>query len=129
MARGGFSGLFPESSISANDLAIGTSSPGFTMLCNLQMTKDGVGLCLSDIILDNATTISSVFPKAQKTYKVNGQDLKGWFVLDYDADTIFNNVTCMSSSLSFHPFNAHHHDHTFSSFMLLCSGPEHLLSA
>jgi len=129
VARGGFSGLFPESSISANDLAIGTSSPGFTMLCNLQMTKDGVGLCLSDIRLDNATTISSVFPKAQKTYKVNGQDLKGWFVIDYDADTIFNKVTRMSSSLSFPPFNAHHHHHTFSCFVLLSSGPEHLLSA
>ncbi|CAD5335218.1 unnamed protein product [Arabidopsis thaliana] len=100
VARGGFSGLFPESSASANDLAIGTSSPGLTMLCNLQMTKDGVGLCLSDIILDNATTISSVFPKAQKTYKVNGQDLKGWFVLDYDADTIFNNVTLVQNIFS-----------------------------
>ncbi|AED96991.1 unnamed protein product [Arabidopsis thaliana] len=100
VARGGFSGLFPESSISANDLAIGTSSPGFTMLCNLQMTKDGVGLCLSDIRLDNATTISSVFPKAQKTYKVNGQDLKGWFVIDYDADTIFNKVTLVQNIFS-----------------------------
>ncbi|KAJ0246022.1 Glycerophosphodiester phosphodiesterase GDPDL7 [Hirschfeldia incana] len=100
VARGGFSGLFPDSSASANDLAIATSSPGLTMLCNLQMTKDGVGLCLSDIRLDNATTISTLFPKAQKTYKVYGQDLKGWFVLDYSADTIFSNVSLVQNIFS-----------------------------
>ncbi|CAL9244045.1 unnamed protein product [Arabidopsis halleri] len=100
VARGGFSGLFPESSAPANDMAVSTSSPGLTMLCNLQMTKDGVGLCLSDIRLDNATTISSLFPKTQKTYKVNGQDLKGWFVLDYDADTIFSNVSLVQNIFS-----------------------------
>ncbi|CAH2069572.1 unnamed protein product [Thlaspi arvense] len=100
VARGGFSGLFPESSASANDLAISTSSPGLTMLCNLQMTKDGVGICLSDIRLDNATTISTLFPKAQKTYTVNGEDLKGWFALDYSADTIFSNVSLVQNIFS-----------------------------
>ncbi|VVB16395.1 unnamed protein product [Arabis nemorensis] len=100
VARGGFSGLFPESSASANDMAISTSSPGLTMLCNLQMTKDGVGICLSDVTLDNATTISTVFPKAQKTYKVNGQDLKGWFALDYFSDTIFSNVSLVQNIYS-----------------------------
>ncbi|KAL0887097.1 hypothetical protein Bca101_011080 [Brassica carinata] len=100
VARGGFSGLFPESCSSANDLAISTSSPGFTMLCNLQLTKDGVGICLSDIRLDNTTTISTLFPKAQKTYKVNGQDLKGWFALDYSSDTIFSNITMVQNIYS-----------------------------
>ncbi|CAA7032372.1 unnamed protein product [Microthlaspi erraticum] len=100
VARGGFSGLFPESSASANDLALSTSSPGLTMLCNLQLTKDGVGICLSDIRLDNATTIATLFPKAQKTYKVNGQDLKGWFSLDYSADTIFSNVSLVQNIFS-----------------------------
>ncbi|CAN7114813.1 unnamed protein product [Brassica rapa subsp. narinosa] len=100
VARGGFSGLFPESSASANAFAISTSSPGLTMLCNLQMTKDGVGLCLPDIRLDNSTTISTLFPKAQKTYKVNGQDLKGWFALDYSADTIFSNVSLVQNIFS-----------------------------
>ncbi|KAJ4907832.1 Glycerophosphodiester phosphodiesterase GDPDL7 [Raphanus sativus] len=100
VARGGFSGLFPESSASANALAISTSSSGLTMLCNLQMTNDGVGLCLPDIRLDNSTTISTLFPKGQKTYKVNGQDLKGWFALDYSADTIFSNVSLVQNILS-----------------------------
>ncbi|CAN8248423.1 unnamed protein product [Cochlearia groenlandica] len=100
VARGGFSGLFPESSAPANDMAISTSMPGFTMLCNLQMTQDGVGICLSEVRLDNSTTISTLFPKAQKTYKVNGQDLKGWFVLDYSSDTIFSNVSLVQNIYS-----------------------------
>ncbi|CAH8386426.1 unnamed protein product [Eruca vesicaria subsp. sativa] len=100
VARGGFSGLFPESSAPANDLATNTSSSGLTILCNLQMTKDGVGLCLPDIRLDNSTTISTLFPKAQKTYKVNGQDLKGWFALDYSADTLFSNVSLVQNIFS-----------------------------
>ena len=100
VAKGGFSGLFPESSALANDLAVSTSSPGVTIFCNLQMTKDGVGICLSDIRLDNATTISTLFPKGQKTYKVNGQDLKGWFALDYSADTIFSNVSLVQNIYS-----------------------------
>ncbi|XP_018466015.2 glycerophosphodiester phosphodiesterase GDPDL6-like [Raphanus sativus] len=100
VARGGFSGLFPESSATANDLAISASSPGLTLLCSLQMTKDGAGICLSDIRLDNATTISTLFPKGQKTYKVNGQTLNGWFALDYSADTIFSNVSLVQNIYS-----------------------------
>ncbi|XP_010536984.1 PREDICTED: glycerophosphodiester phosphodiesterase GDPDL7-like [Tarenaya hassleriana] len=100
VARGGFSGIFPESSASANDMAISTSSPGITLLCNLQMTKDGVGICLSDVRLDNSTTISTLFPKGQKTYKVNGQDIKGWFALDYTSDTIFSNVSLVQNIFS-----------------------------
>lgn len=125
VARGGFSGLFPESSAAANDLAKNTSSPGLTILCNLQMTKDGVSLCMPDIRLDNSTTISTLFPKAQKTYKVNGQDLKGWFVIDYTADTLFSNVSCMSSShfLLMLP----NVTTAFNVLCLLSSGPKHLL--
>ena len=130
VARGGISGLFPESCALANDLAISSSSPGLTILCNLQMTSDGAGICLPDIRLDNATTISTLFPKGQKTYKVNGQDLKGWFALDYSADTIFSNVSCMSFSSFCSPFDASHHHHRLFIFcVLLSSGPEHLLSA
>ncbi|CAN7122030.1 unnamed protein product [Brassica rapa subsp. narinosa] len=100
VARGGFSGLFPESSATANDLAISSSSPDLTMLCNLQLTKDGAGFCLSDIRLDNSTTISTFLPKGQKTYKVYGQNLKGWFALDYSADTIFSNVSLVQNIFS-----------------------------
>ncbi|PQM42045.1 glycerophosphodiester phosphodiesterase GDPDL7 [Prunus yedoensis var. nudiflora] len=77
IARGGFSGLFPESSAYASDMAKSQSLPGYAFFCNLQLTKDSVGICLSNILLDNTTTISMFYPKGQKTYNVNGKDIRG----------------------------------------------------
>ncbi|KAJ6743024.1 GLYCEROPHOSPHODIESTER PHOSPHODIESTERASE GDPDL6-RELATED [Salix viminalis] len=69
IARGGFSGLFPESSDFANQMALGTSVHDVVVLCNLQLTKDGVGICQGDIRLDNTTNIAMLFEKGSKTYK------------------------------------------------------------
>lgn len=96
IARGGFSGLFPESSSFANDMANQLKSTDVALFCNLQLTKDGIGICLSDIRLDNSTTIGMIFPKDSKTYNINGQQVKGWFAVDYTSDVIFNNVSCES---------------------------------
>ncbi|KAL5547425.1 hypothetical protein UlMin_002656 [Ulmus minor] len=93
IARGGFSGLFPESSGFANQIALSTSLPDVVLFCNLQLTKDGVGVCLPDIKIDNSTTISTVYPKGAKSYTINGQEVKGWFTLDYTSDQLLNNVT------------------------------------
>ncbi|OMO61762.1 Glycerophosphoryl diester phosphodiesterase [Corchorus capsularis] len=101
VAHGGFSGLFPESSSFANALAGQLKSTDVVGLsCSLQLTKDGIGICVSDIRLDNATTISMVFPKDAKTYNVNGQEVKGWFAVDYMSDVITKNVTLVQNSLS-----------------------------
>lgn len=94
VAHGGFSGLFPESSSFANQIAVSTGMPDVVVSCNLQLTKDGIGLCLPDIRIDNSTTISSIYPKGQKSYNVNGQNLRGWFTLDFTSDELLNNVTC-----------------------------------
>jgi len=100
IARGGFSGLFPESSDFANQMALGTSVHDVVVLCNLQLTKDGVGICQGDIRLDNTTNIAMLFEKGSKTYKVNGQDLTGWFALDFTADQLLANVSCKSQKLN-----------------------------
>lgn len=103
IARGGFSGLFPESSSFANQMALSLSLQDTVLFCNLQLTKDGIGICLSDIRLDNSTNIALVYPKGQKTYDVNGNQVHGWFALDYTIDQLFNNVSrksqtpCLSS--------------------------------
>ncbi|KAJ6406921.1 hypothetical protein OIU84_010438 [Salix udensis] len=101
IARGGFSGLFPESSDFANQMALGTSVHDVVVLCNLQLTKDGVGICQGDIRLDNTTNIAMLFEKGSKTYRVNGQDLTGWFALDFTADQLLANVSCKSQKLNF----------------------------
>ena len=101
IARGGFSGLFPESSDFANQMALATSLSDVVVLCNLQLTKDGVGICQGDIRLDNTTNIAMVFEKGSKTYKVNGQDITGWFAIDFTADQLLANVSCKSQKLHF----------------------------
>ncbi|KAL9339559.1 hypothetical protein Peur_068574 [Populus x canadensis] len=100
IARGGFSGLFPESSDFANQMALATSLSGVAVLCNLQLTKDGVGICQGDIRLDNTTNIAMVFEKGSKTYKVNGQDITGWFAIDFTADQLLANVSLVQNIFS-----------------------------
>lgn len=94
IARGGYSGLFPESSQYAYQFAMSTSLKSVVLFCDLQLTKDGASMCHSDLRLDNSTTIASAFPKGQKTYTVNGERIRGWFSVDFTADEIFNNVAC-----------------------------------
>ncbi|KAI6682436.1 hypothetical protein NL676_036317 [Syzygium grande] len=98
IARGGFSGIFPDSSEFAVDMAMTSSMGDVVLYCDLQLTKDGLGICQPDVRLDNTTNIAMVFPKGEKTYNVNGQDLKGWFAVDYTSDELFNNVSCRSKS-------------------------------
>ncbi|KAJ6731771.1 GLYCEROPHOSPHODIESTER PHOSPHODIESTERASE GDPDL6-RELATED [Salix purpurea] len=100
IARGGFSGLFPESSDFANQMALATSLSDVVVLCNLQLTKDGVGICQGDIRLDNTTNIAMVFEKGSKTYKVNGQDITGWFAIDFTADQLLANVSLVQNIFS-----------------------------
>ncbi|GMY35654.1 glycerophosphodiester phosphodiesterase GDPDL7-like [Fagus crenata] len=100
IARGGFSGLFPESSADANSMAIAMSLPDVVLLCNLQLSKDGIGVCTSDIRLNNSTNVQLIYPDAKKTYTVNGKEETGWFSLDYTIDELLNNLTLTQSVLS-----------------------------
>jgi hypothetical protein len=85
IATGGFSGLFPDSSDIAYRFVSFASSPATALYCNVWLTKDGVGICLPNINMDNCTFISSVFPKGKKTYNVNGVSTTGWFSVDVDS--------------------------------------------
>ncbi|KAG0491371.1 hypothetical protein HPP92_004769 [Vanilla planifolia] len=70
------------------------------LFCDLQLTKDGVGICKTDLRLDNSTNIASVFPKRGNTYQVNGQQVRGWFSVDFTADELFSNVTLVQNIYS-----------------------------
>ncbi|CAL0317448.1 unnamed protein product [Lupinus luteus] len=83
IARGGFSGLFPDSSKSAYNFAIGTSVQDVTLWCDVQLTKDGAGICLPDIKLENATDIAVIFQNKSTNYLVNGIPTNGYFSVDY----------------------------------------------
>ncbi|KAK7329963.1 hypothetical protein VNO77_24146 [Canavalia gladiata] len=88
IARGGFSGLFPEGSPDAITLSQDIS----VFLCNLQLTKDGGAFCISGITLDNATTIELFDPKV-KTYNIDGKEVQGHFAVDYTGAEIDQNVS------------------------------------
>ncbi|XP_038881366.1 glycerophosphodiester phosphodiesterase GDPDL6-like [Benincasa hispida] len=100
IARGGLSGVFPESSPFANQMALVAGLRNTALYCNLQLTKDGVGICLTDLRLQNSTNIEDVFPRQHKSYIVNGKKIKGWFSVDYLSKDLFNRVYMIQSSLS-----------------------------
>lgn len=105
VARGGFSGLFADSSYAAYSLAVMTSLPNVHLWCDVQLTKDAAGICLPDLKLNNATDIADVFQKGQKEYVVNGVLTKGWFPVDFtlnDLSTVYCIHKILSSLSCFH---------------------------
>ncbi|XP_062077296.1 glycerophosphodiester phosphodiesterase GDPDL3-like [Humulus lupulus] len=90
IARGGFSGIFPDSSYAAYSLTLLTSLSDAVLWCDVQLTKDAAGICASDIKLDNSTDISDVFKKRDKEYVINGKPTRGWFSLDFTLKELAN---------------------------------------
>ncbi|KAL3851160.1 hypothetical protein ACJIZ3_013042 [Penstemon smallii] len=91
IARGGFSGLFPDSSLYAYSVAVTTSLPNLHVWCDVQLTRDGAGICLPDIKLENSSDIDVVYENRHSTYMVNGVRTQGWFSLDFtlnDLETV-----------------------------------------
>ncbi|KAI3810230.1 hypothetical protein L1987_19841 [Smallanthus sonchifolius] len=92
VAHGGFSGLFPSSSYNAYALAVLTSVPDVIMWCDVQLTKDSIGIYFPNLNLDNSSTIATRFADMENTYNVNGVVVKGYFPIDFtlaDLDRVF----------------------------------------
>ncbi|CAA2956469.1 Probable glycerophosphoryl diester phosphodiesterase 1 [Olea europaea subsp. europaea] len=83
IARGGFSGLFPDSGRYAYQLAVQVGLPSVVVWCDVQLTKDGDGICFPDLKLENGSDIDTIFEKRGNTYPVNGVDMTGWFSVDF----------------------------------------------
>lgn len=86
--------MFPDSSQFAYQFALPISLPDVVLLCDLQLSSDRVGFCKTGLTLDNSTTVSEVFPNMSKTYKMHGEDVHGFFALDFTAEQLAQNVTC-----------------------------------
>ncbi|KAJ4841991.1 hypothetical protein Tsubulata_005423 [Turnera subulata] len=83
IARGGFSGMFPYGSANAFQLASYASVPDLVVWCNVQLTKDGFGVCLPELLMQNATNVAAEFPDREKAYPVNGVPTSGYFTVDF----------------------------------------------
>ncbi|KAF5730509.1 putative glycerophosphoryl diester phosphodiesterase [Tripterygium wilfordii] len=90
IARGGFSGLFPDSSSAAYSLTMLTSVPDVVLWCDVQLTKDGVGICAPKVTIENSTDIDRVFKDQAKAYLVNGVPTLGYFSVDYALKDLTN---------------------------------------
>ncbi|KAH6817397.1 SHV3-like 5 [Perilla frutescens var. frutescens] len=93
VARGGYSGFFPDSSQPAYDFSLDSGILGTILYCNLHFSKDNDGFCVAQMNLQNATAIEEFDPKGAKKYDLYGQEIHGYFGLDYPAQVIFENVT------------------------------------
>ncbi|KAK9084699.1 hypothetical protein Sjap_025110 [Stephania japonica] len=101
VARGGFSGIFPDSSIYAYQIAMQFSLPNVILWCDVQLTKDAVGICLSSLTINNVTNIEQVKRNEKKTYLVNGESTSGWFPIDYTLDDLqMEKITLIQPSFS-----------------------------
>lgn len=100
IARGGFSGVAPESSLPAYTLAQQTSLASTILLCDVQLTKDSQAFCQYNLNLENSTDISTAFSDFKpKTYNINGKNVEGLFGVEFLAEDLFKNVLCKSSKI------------------------------
>ncbi|KAL9274765.1 Glycerophosphodiester phosphodiesterase GDPDL4-like protein [Drosera capensis] len=90
VARGGFSGMFPDSSIPAFILAVQLSVSNVILWCDVQLTKDGVGVCFPDLTMENSSSLLAVEKLKQNTYDVNGAPVSGHFFIDATFDDLAN---------------------------------------
>ncbi|CAH8257292.1 unnamed protein product [Arabidopsis lyrata] len=90
IARGGFSGLFPDSSLAAYQFAMQASLADVILWCDVQLTKDEVGICFPDLNLANASNIQDVYSTRRKSYRVNGVTTQGWFPIDFSLTELQN---------------------------------------
>ncbi|KAI9185651.1 hypothetical protein LWI28_009171 [Acer negundo] len=90
VAHGGFSGLLPDSSLAAYSLAVRLGVPDVIVWCDVQLTKDAIGICFPDVKLQNASNIANVYKGKDKVYLVNGVPTRGWFPIDYTINDLAN---------------------------------------
>ncbi|KAH7861502.1 hypothetical protein Vadar_026995 [Vaccinium darrowii] len=92
VARGGFSGLFPDSSSDAYDIVRSLGLPNVVYWCDVQLTKDGAGICFPDLRLENGSIIDKLPGQENKsnTYLVNGVSMQGWFSVDFTLNDLVN---------------------------------------
>ncbi len=81
VAHRGASAYAPEHTIEAYELAIKQGADFVEQ--DLQVTKDGVLVCLHDESLERTTNVEEMFPDRFTEERVGGATVKRWFVADF----------------------------------------------
>ncbi|GER54924.1 SHV3-like 1 [Striga asiatica] len=107
LARGGFSGVFPDSSTLAYSFAVQMGLPNLLVSCDVKLTRDGVGICFPSLMLQNASDTDVIYPnRSSNTYVVNGVRMQGYFTLDFDFSEL-DNVSLKEAIFSRPPYFDH----------------------
>ncbi|KAL0712948.1 hypothetical protein Bca4012_019926 [Brassica carinata] len=104
IACGGFSGLFPDSSVTAYSFVSATSVPDAVLWCDVQLTKDGVGICFPNVTMSKYSDIEYAYPERKNSYLLNGVPTQDWFTIDFtskDLDSVFLIQGILSRSPAF----------------------------
>jgi glycerophosphoryl diester phosphodiesterase len=81
IAHRGASAYAPENTLPAYRLAMAQGADYVEQ--DLQITKDGVLVCLHDLTLERTTDVQSVFPGRYKTEERGGKALRHWYASDF----------------------------------------------
>jgi glycerophosphoryl diester phosphodiesterase len=81
VAHRGASGYAPEHTIESYELAIKQGADFVEQ--DLQITKDGVLVCLHDESLERTTNVEEMFPDRSTEERAGGATVKRWFVADF----------------------------------------------
>lgn len=86
VAHRGASAYAPEHTLEAYRLALEQGADYIEP--DLQLTRDGVLICLHDPTLERTTNVSEVFPDRHRLPAKNGQPVKQWFASDFTLEEI-----------------------------------------
>ena len=86
IAHRGASGYAPEHTLEAYRLAIEQGAHYVEQ--DLQMSKEGVLVCLHDLSLERTTDVQEVFPERYRDVQMGGVTERHWFVADFSVEEI-----------------------------------------
>ncbi len=86
VAHRGASAYAPEHTVEAYRLAIEQEADYVEP--DLQVTRDGVLVCLHDLTLERTTDVERRFPDRFREVDVDGEKVRGWFVADFTLEEV-----------------------------------------
>ena len=86
IAHRGASGYAPEHTLEAYRLAIEQGAHYVEQ--DLQMSKEGVLVCLHDLNLERTTNVQEIFPDRYREVQIGGVTERHWFVADFSVEEI-----------------------------------------
>ena len=84
IAHRGASGYAPEHTLEAYRLAIKQGAHYVEQ--DLQMSKEGVLVCLHDVSLERTTNVQEIFPDRYRDVQIGGVTERHWFVADFSVE-------------------------------------------